>query len=371
MSVWNPWHGCQKISPGCQNCYVYRRDSQFGKDSRIVTKTKDFSLPVQKNRTGAYKLKGWEPVYTCMTSDFFIEEADAWRLEAWQMIKERKDLHFIIITKRISRFMVSLPEDWGAGYQHVTIVCTCEDQKQADKRLPIFLEMPIIHREIIHEPMLEEIHIEPYLATGKIEKVTCGGESGQNARLCHFDWVLSTRKQCIDQKVAFCFRQTGANFKKGNKVYQIDRKYQLEQAKKAEMDYTPNKESSKPADMKELFERLSQSTFRSRFRLGEKELFYLKNKGMNTIKRHAEDFIRKRLAPQNPVNDGKQTPMRGHPVFIAQHATATCCRGCLLKWHGIPKDKDLSENEQAYIVAVIMEWIRRQLERSDAANLSE
>lgn len=113
--------------------------------------------------------------------------------------------------------------------------------------------------------------------------------------------------------------------------------------------------------MKEdIFDRLSRSDFRSRFRLKEKELEYIRQKGMDTIRRHAEDFIARRLAPALPAHDGKQTPMHGHPVFIAQHATATCCRGCLCKWHGIPAGRELSAGEQAYIVDVIMEWIRRQ-----------
>lgn len=139
MDAWNPWHGCQKISPGCQNCYVYRRDGQFGKDSSLVAKTASFDLPMRKNRQGEYKLQSTgKIVYTCMTSDFFLPEADPWRAEAWQMIRQRSDLHFAIITKRIHRFTQALPEDWGEGYPNVTILCTCENQEQADKRLPIF-----------------------------------------------------------------------------------------------------------------------------------------------------------------------------------------------------------------------------------------
>lgn len=111
----------------------------------------------------------------------------------------------------------------------------------------------------------------------------------------------------------------------------------------------------------ELFRRLARSKFRSRFFLKEKEKTYAREKGMDTIKRHAEDFIRLRLAPAEPVNDGKQTPMRGHPVFVAQHATATCCRGCLEQWHRIPKGAELTHEQQEYVVGVIMEWIRRQL----------
>lgn len=107
---------------------------------------------------------------------------------------------------------------------------------------------------------------------------------------------------------------------------------------------------------------LSKSKFRSGFKLKEKEKEYIKEKGIDTIESHAYDFITKRLAPKEIINDGKQTPMKGHPVFIAQHATATCCRGCLYKWHKIRKGKELTQKEVKYVVDLIMEWIKRQLE---------
>ena len=114
-------------------------------------------------------------------------------------------------------------------------------------------------------------------------------------------------------------------------------------------------------DLTSLFQRLSQSAFRSRFHLTAKERAYIEEKGMATIRRHAEDFVSKRLAPAAIPNDGKQTPMRGHPVFRAQHATGCCCRGCLSKWHHIQPGHQLSPEEQRYVVAVLMTWIRRQL----------
>lgn len=106
---------------------------------------------------------------------------------------------------------------------------------------------------------------------------------------------------------------------------------------------------------------LSKSKFRSGFKLKEKEKEYIKEKGLDTIEKHAYDFIRQRLASKEIINDGKQTPMKGHPVFIAQHATATCCRGCLYKWHKIRKGKELTQKEIKYVVDLIMEWIKRQL----------
>lgn len=113
-------------------------------------------------------------------------------------------------------------------------------------------------------------------------------------------------------------------------------------------------------DQDELFAALSRSPFRSRFRLRGKELLYLRERGIETVLDHARQFITDRLAPAEPVHDGKQTPMRNHPAFIAQHATATCCRGCLEKWHRIPKGRPLSPSEIDYIIGVIEHWLSLQ-----------
>lgn len=233
MEWWSPWHGCRRISPGCLNCYVYARDAQYGKDSASVAKTASFDLPIRRKRDGSYKLKPGEEIFTCGTSDFFLEEADEWRQEAWRMIRLRPDLRFLIITKRIDRFFVSLPEDWGEGYENVTIGCTCEDQLRADYRLPLFLKAPLRHRIIIAEPLLEEIDFTPYLEPDKIEEVSVGGESGPHGRLCRYEWVLSIREQCRSAGVPFEFRQTGSRFEKDGRVYFIERKLQHSQAKKA------------------------------------------------------------------------------------------------------------------------------------------
>ena len=113
-------------------------------------------------------------------------------------------------------------------------------------------------------------------------------------------------------------------------------------------------------DFDNLFHRLAKSKFRSRFKLSAKELAILESKGMSVIRTHAKDLIAKRLAPSHPANDGKQTPFRGHPVFVAQHATATCCRTCLYKWHGIAKGKELSDKEIEYVLDVIQHWLAQQ-----------
>ncbi len=111
----------------------------------------------------------------------------------------------------------------------------------------------------------------------------------------------------------------------------------------------------------EILNKLSQSSFRRKFHLKEADIVYIEQKGLPTIKSHAIDFITKRLAPRDIPNDGKQTPMKGHPVFIAQHATATCCRSCLYKWHKIPPNRELSPKEIDYIVNLIMTWINREI----------
>ena len=113
----------------------------------------------------------------------------------------------------------------------------------------------------------------------------------------------------------------------------------------------------------QLFERLGNSRFRSSFHLKQKDIDYINSKGMDTIREHARDFIAKREAPAVIPNDGKQTPMKGHPVFVAQHASATCCRGCICNWHMIQPGKELNEAQQEYLVDVIMTWIRNELDR--------
>lgn len=120
-----------------------------------------------------------------------------------------------------------------------------------------------------------------------------------------------------------------------------------------------NEKGKKVIDYK--LNQLSYSRFRNHFHLKEKDIQYCMDKGLDKIEQHAQDFVKTRLSSWNIINDGKQTPMRGHPVFIAQHATATCCRGCLYKWHRIEQNKELNVKEQKFIVALIMEWIKQEI----------
>lgn len=115
----------------------------------------------------------------------------------------------------------------------------------------------------------------------------------------------------------------------------------------------------------EVLDNLQNSKFRREIRLHRKEAEYLNRKGLETVLEHAADFVEKRLAPAAPANDGKQTPRRNHPVFIAQHATATCCRGCLEKWHDIPKGRALAEAEKRHVVRIIEKWLAAYLIEKD------
>lgn len=232
---WNPWHGCHKLSAGCQNCYVYRGDARHQKDSSIVVKTTDFDLPIRHSRDGGYKVPSGAWVWTCFTSDFLVEDADVWREQAWRMMRERSDCTFFFITKRIDRFLACVPDDWGDGYPNVHIGCTMENQDRADYRLPILLSAPIRQKYIACEPLLTDIDFHGALGP-EILQLVAGGESGNAARNCQYEWVLHLRQQCIDAGISFWFKQTGANFTKDGKTYAIRRALQHQQARKANIN---------------------------------------------------------------------------------------------------------------------------------------
>lgn len=370
MITWNPWHGCKKISPGCLNCYMYRQDAKIGRDSTRVVLTKDYYLPLKRNRNKVYKITCLQsPVYVCMTSDFFIEEADAWRNGIWKIMRYRSDLHYKIITKRPERISQCLPSDWWGGYKNVTIICTCENQDTADRRLPILLSLPVRHREIIHEPMLERIDIEKYLATGLFEAVTCGGESGVNARPCDYGWILDTREQCIRNNVSFFFKQTGACFIKDGKQYSIERHLQMQQAKRAGIDFKRVQEKQYDP-YEDVFIELANSVFYSSFHLCPKAREYCCKAGFSELQHQAFDAVRELLAKAYYPNDGEQTPKTWEPIYTAMRATAASSRKSLEAWHGIPRGKKLNENEIIYIAGLIMHWIAKQLNDGAETQLS-
>ena len=237
--MWNLWHGCHKLSAGCQHCYVYRGDAKRNVDSSVVTRTQSFGVPIRKNRKGEYKIPSGTLVYTCFTSDFFVDDADEWRNEAWSMMRERSDLDFLIITKRIDRFAQCIPHDWAEGYDNVTICCTIENQALANYRVPIYKAAPIKHKILICEPLLENIDLRLFNIGEWVEQVVAGGESGKFARVCEYEWVLNLRSVCVEQNVSFWFKQTGAKFCKEGTVYAVPRHFQHSQARKTDINYTP------------------------------------------------------------------------------------------------------------------------------------
>ena len=200
MIIWNPWHGCHKISEGCEHCYMYFLDRKRGIDTAKVFKTGNFDMPLQRKRDGSYKYPSGMEMYVGLSTDFFVEEADVWRDEAWRIIKARPDMVFRLLTK-------------------------------ADERLPILLELPAKHKGFMAAPLIGPIEVSCYLATGQIEDVLCGGENYDGARPCHYEWAKSLSEQCKKYQVSFNFIETGTCFVKDGKTYMIhDKQVQSKQA---------------------------------------------------------------------------------------------------------------------------------------------
>jgi protein gp37 len=214
MSGWNPWIGCYAACDGCKYCYIYGQYSKRHGQNNVV-RTDEFYVPLDKQM-----IESGNTVYTCFSSDFFIKEADEWRVEAWSIIKQRPDLTFRFLTKRIDRFLVSLPDDWGDGYDNVRIGCGVEDQEAADHRLPLYISYPIKHRWIICRPLLGKIDLTPYLHG--VEEVTAHGESGRDARVCDYDWILDIRNQCRTAGISFRFEGTGSRFRQDGVIRKIN-----------------------------------------------------------------------------------------------------------------------------------------------------
>lgn len=235
---WEPWTGCYKVSDGCTYCYYYGTYSSRRGQNTII-KTDDFYKPIEtvympRKKITKYKMEGGKTVFTCFTTDFFLPEADEWRVEAWSIIKQRPDLHFVFLTKRIDRFHVALPDDWGDGYDNVSIGCTVENQEIADYRLPLFISYPIKHRFIACSPLLNEINLTPYLHN--VESVTASGESGRDARECNYDWIVALRTQCDKVGIPFSLRGTGSHFRKDGDLYNINPKMQSKAARDLNID---------------------------------------------------------------------------------------------------------------------------------------
>ena len=237
--IWNPWHGCIKKSEGCENCYMYFLDKQRNADGRKIYKVKiNFDYPLHKDKNGHYKIKSGEQIRVCMTSDFFLEDADAWRSEAWKIIRSRPDVIFFLLTKRPERVAQQLPPDWGNGWENVFFNVTCENQKRADERIPRMFELPFKHKGIMAAPFIGPVSIKDYLPAGQIEQVIAGGENYDGSRPLHYEWVKSLYDECVSADITFCFIETGTTFVKGGKTYRLPDKYKQScQAFKSGLQY--------------------------------------------------------------------------------------------------------------------------------------
>ncbi len=237
--IWNPWHGCKKCSEGCENCYMYFLDRMRDQDGSRIYRTKNgFRYPLQKNRQGQYKIQSGEMIRVCMTSDFFLEEADAWRPEAWEIMRQRRDVKFFLLTKRPQRVASCLPDNWGDGWDHIFFNVTCENQQRADERIPILFELPFKHKGIMTAPLIGLIDLNRYLPKGQIEQVLCGGENYDGSRPCHYEWVKQLSNQCREHDVTFNFIETGTCFVKNGKKYRISNKQvQAQQAYRSGLSY--------------------------------------------------------------------------------------------------------------------------------------
>jgi protein gp37 len=223
--IWNPWHGCKKKSEGCQHCYMYFLDKQRDKNGADIYKVKNnFSYPLQQDKNGKYKIKSGEHLRVCMTSDFFLEEADEWRKEAWNIIRQRPDVVFELITKRPERVLRNLPDDWHDGWENVLFNVTCENQNRANERIPIMLDLPFKHKGVFVAPFIGPVSLKDFLSSGQVEQVIAGGENYDGARPCHYEWVKALYDECVISDTLFCFIETGTMFVKDGKTYHLPNK---------------------------------------------------------------------------------------------------------------------------------------------------
>lgn len=265
--IWNPWHGCIKKSEGCQNCYMYFLDRQRQADgSRIYRVKNNFNYPLQKNKNGSYKIKSGEQIRVCMTSDFFLHEADSWRSEAWNIMSQRPDVIFFLLTKRPERVSECLPHNWGNGWENIFFNVTCENQKRADERIPLLLNLPFKHKGIMVAPFVGPVSIKNFLTDGQIEQVIAGGENYDGSRPLDYAWVKNLYDECVAADVHFCFIETGSCFIKDGKTYRIPNKRQQSiQAYRSGLQHPGRKINFKlsPPEQPGLFsENFYQKTFR-------------------------------------------------------------------------------------------------------------
>jgi protein gp37 len=216
--TWNPWRGCHKVSPGCKFCYMFRDQKRYGRDPNTVVRSKTTFLDPLKWTELAL-------VFTCSWSDFFIEEADEWRDDAWAVIREAGNLTFQILTKRPENIEGRLPDNWGDGWDNVWLGVSAECQSCADVRIPILLSIPAKLRFVSVEPMLEQMSLRRWLPD--LDWVICGGESGphqanpKTARPMHMRWARELRDQCRYFGVPFFFKQA-SDTRPGQRSYIVE-----------------------------------------------------------------------------------------------------------------------------------------------------
>src|SRR3990172_880901 len=195
-ATWNPWYGCHKVSQGCKNCFMFREQKQYRRDPNIVQRSKTrFDDPLKWEKemtaTGAPPEGETRRIFTCSWSDWFIEEADPWRAEAWDIIRRTPHLTYQILTKRPENIPVGLPNDWGHGYPNVWIGVSEEDQPNANKRVSILVNVPAVIHFVSAEPLLGFTSYLPWLS--KLDWIIVGGESGPNYRPMDLAWARSIR----------------------------------------------------------------------------------------------------------------------------------------------------------------------------------
>ncbi len=205
-STWNPWYGCIKISPGCQDCYMYRDQKRYGGNPYDVRRSKTrFRDPL--------KWQDGRRIFTCSWSDFFIDKADQWRPEAWEIIRQTPRHTYLILTKRPQRIVDELPEGWP--WRHVWLGVSIESRAYL-WRADVLRSIPAAGRFLSLEPLLEDLGT---LDLTGINWVICGGESGREPRPMAAEWVRSIRDQCIGAGVPFFFKQWGGSDKaKGGRI---------------------------------------------------------------------------------------------------------------------------------------------------------
>lgn len=220
--TWNPWMGCTKVSPGCAHCYMFRERERYGKDPSVVVRSKTtFTAPLRWKRGAGSGL-----VFTCSWSDWFHEGADAWRDEAWAIIRATPHLTYQILTKRPERIVEHLPADWGDGWPNVWLGVSVENQRFRDERMSRLAAIPAAVRFVSAEPLLGPLSFRwgPWYGLSRehdtdhldglrkfFHWVIVGGESGSEARPMALDWARTIRDECAEAGVAFFLKQLGGS----------------------------------------------------------------------------------------------------------------------------------------------------------------